>query len=106
MLIFENVIYLIVYLFQLVVPDVSSRVQEFIDQHRYMEQHRGASPSECPSDVQKMMENFTKKVRSIISERKIYRRSEPNRSSSKVSIIKQDRRLIIGDYSLLFLCSI
>ncbi|CAF4102212.1 unnamed protein product, partial [Rotaria sordida] len=49
MIIFENVIYLIVYLVELMVPDVSSHVQEAIDRQRYSEQSHRDSPPKTPS---------------------------------------------------------
>ncbi|CAF0918307.1 unnamed protein product [Rotaria sordida] len=51
MIIFENVIYLIVYLVELMVPDVSSHVQEAIDRQRYSEQSHRDSPPKTPSAV-------------------------------------------------------
>ncbi|CAF2527310.1 unnamed protein product [Rotaria sp. Silwood2] len=56
MIIFENVIYLIVYLVQLMVSDVSSQVQEGIDRQRYGEQsHQDSSPKN-PSAVEEAIQ--------------------------------------------------
>ncbi|CAF0870311.1 unnamed protein product [Rotaria sp. Silwood1] len=61
MIIFENVIYLIVYLVQLIIPDVSSQVQEGIDRQRYSDPSHQDSPLETPSAVEKAIQNLKTK---------------------------------------------
>ena len=58
MIIFENVIYLIVYLFQLIVPDIPSGVQEGIDKQRYGERHHRASSSKKPFEVKEIVKEM------------------------------------------------
>lgn len=56
LIIFENVIYFIVYLIQLLVPDIDSGIQDAIDRHRYSEQHRRNSSSTNPYKVKNTLE--------------------------------------------------
>ena len=65
MILFENVIFLIVYLVQLLVPDVSSQVQEDIDRQRYTEQ-RHQTPPKNPSQVKKAIRKAKTSIQSAV----------------------------------------
>ena len=58
MIIFENVIYLTVYLLQLLIPDVASGIRDAVDRQRYSEQHNRTNRPRWPSDVEEVMEKL------------------------------------------------
>lgn len=55
MILFENLIFLVVYLIQLIIPDVSSETQEDIDRQRFNNNHH-RTPVENLSDVKKILQ--------------------------------------------------
>lgn len=63
MIIFENVIYLSVYLIQLVIPDVSGGIRDAVDRQRYSEQHHRINRPQRPSDVEEVIEKLKRQER-------------------------------------------